>query len=61
MLKLKSRNGQDRRCTMRGKIRIAFTDDEIRIIMRSLVELRNALIRESRYTDSVDEIMLKFM
>ena len=50
-----------RRCTMRGKIRIAFTDDEIRIIMRSLVELRNALIREGRYTDSVDEIMLKFM
>lgn len=43
------------------KIRIAFTDDEIRIIMRSLVELRNALIREGRYTDSVDEIMLKFM
>ena len=44
-----------------GKIRIGFTDDEIRIIVRSLVELRNGLIREGRYTDAVDELLLKFM
>ena len=44
-----------------GKIKIGFTDDEIRIIVRSLVELRNELIREGRYTDAVDELLLKFM
>lgn len=43
------------------KIKIGFTDDEIRIIVRSLVELRNELIREGRYTDAVDELLLKFM
>ena len=46
---------------MAKKIRIGFTDDEIRIIVRSLVELRNELIREGRYTDAVDELLLKFM
>ena len=44
-----------------GKIKIGFTDDEIRIIVRSLVELRNELIREGRYTDAVDELLLKLM
>ena len=43
------------------KIKIGFTDDEIRIIVRSLVELRNELIREGRYTDAVDELLLKLM
>jgi len=46
---------------MRKKIKIGFTDDEIRIIVRSLVDLRNELIREGRYTDAVDELLLKFM
>ena len=46
---------------MRGKVKIRFSDDEVRIIVRSLVELRNALIREGRYTDAVDELLLKFM
>ena len=43
------------------KVKIGFTDDEIRIIVRSLVDLRNELIREGRYTDAVDELLLKFM
>lgn len=46
---------------MGGKVKIRFTDDEIRIIVRSLVELRNELIREGSYTDAVDELLLKFM
>ena len=46
---------------MRKKIKIGFTDDEIRIIVRSLVDLRNELIRGGRYTDAVDELLLKFM
>ena len=44
-----------------GKVKIKFTDDEIRIIVRSLVDLGNELIREGRYTDAVDELLLKFM
>ena len=32
---------------------------ERRLLLHSLVELRNALIREGRYTDFVDEVILK--
>ena len=46
---------------MRGRSKIGFTDDEVRIIIRSLMELRNALIREGRYTDAVDELIMKLM
>ena len=43
------------------KPKYRFTYDEIRIIVRSLVDRRNELIREGRYTDAVDELLLKFM
>lgn len=41
------------------KTRIGLSDDEVRIIVHSLVELRNALIQEGRYTDAVDELLIK--
>ena len=34
-------------------------DYEIRIIILALNELRNQLIQEGRYTDAVDEIIIK--
>ena len=37
------------------------TYDEARIIIMSLIELKNQLIREGRYTDAVDELLIKFM
>ena len=37
------------------------TYDETRIIIMSLIELKNDLIREGRYTDAVDELLIKFM
>lgn len=37
------------------------TYDETRIIILSLIELKNQLIREGRYTDAVDELIIKFM
>lgn len=37
------------------------TYDETRIIIMSLIELKNQLIREGRYTDAVDELIIKFM
>ena len=41
------------------KTRIGLSDDEVRIIVLSLVEFRNALIQEGRYTDAVDELLIK--
>ncbi|MBP3816105.1 MAG: hypothetical protein J6H21_04480 [Firmicutes bacterium] len=42
-----------------NKTRISFTDDDIKILIYALNELRNRLISEERYTDAVDEIMIK--
>ena len=41
------------------KYKLAY--DETRIIIMSLIELKNQLIREGRYTDAVDELLIKFM
>lgn len=41
------------------KRKIKFEDYEIRIIVRALVELRNKLIEEDRYTDTVDDLIIK--
>lgn len=41
------------------KRRFKLDDYEVNIIIRALVELRNQLIAEGRYTDAVDEILLK--
>ena len=41
------------------KKRFKFDDDEIRILILALNELRNQLIREERYTDAVDELLIK--
>ena len=37
------------------------TYDETRIIIMSLIELKNQLIREGRYTDAVDDLLIKLM
>lgn len=41
---------------LRPKFR--FTHDEVRIIVMALVELKNQLIAEGRYTDAADELFL---
>lgn len=38
-----------------------FTHDEIRIIVFALVELKNQLLAEGRYTDVVDELLIRFV
>lgn len=40
-------------------IKIRFDDNEVSIMIYALNELRNQLIREGRYTDAVDELILK--
>lgn len=41
------------------KRKFKLDDCEVNIIIRALVELRNQLIAENRYTDAVDELLLK--
>ena len=43
------------------KKRFKFDDYEIRILILALNELRNQLIREERYTDAVDELLIKLV
>jgi hypothetical protein len=35
--------------------------DEVRVIVIALVELKNQLIAEGRYTDLVDELLMRFV
>lgn len=42
------------------KRRFKFDDYEVNIIIRALVDFRNQLIAENRYTDAVDELLLRF-
>ncbi|CDB30074.1 MAG: hypothetical protein V8T29_07810 [Oscillospiraceae bacterium] len=44
---------------MARKLNLRVSDAECKLLLHSLVELRNALIREGRYTDFVDEVILK--
>ena len=47
--------------TMREqKYYLAFDAIERGIIIKSLNELRNRLLSEGRYTDAVDELLIKF-
>jgi len=43
------------------KPKFRFTHDEIRIIVMALVELKNQLMAEGRYTDAVDDLLIKFV
>jgi hypothetical protein len=37
------------------------SNEELNILLRSLIRLKNALIQQGRYTDCVDELILKVM
>ena len=40
-------------------IKVKLTYEEQRILIMRLVELKNRLIEEDRYTDAVDELIMK--
>jgi hypothetical protein len=40
-------------------IKVKLTYEEQRILIMGLVELKNRLIEEDRYTDAVDELIIK--
>jgi len=46
---------------MEKKHRIALEDYEWRIVINALNDLRTSLIREGRYTDAVDDILIKII
>ncbi len=41
------------------KYYVTVTDEETRLILRSLIRLKNRLTAEGRYTDCVDELIAK--
>jgi hypothetical protein len=43
------------------KYYIPCTEGEVRIVLHSLVQMRNRLIREGRFTDCVDELIAKIV
>lgn len=43
------------------KSKMKFTYDEMRIIVLALIELKNQLIAEGRYTDAVDDLLIRFV
>ena len=45
----------------RNRNRISFTDEEKNIIINGLLNWRNELIREGRYTDAIDDLLLKLL
>ena len=44
---------------MEKKYRIVLDDSEWKIVINALNDLRNSLIQQGRYTDAVDDIMIK--
>lgn len=41
------------------KYYLYLNDKEYRFILQSLVSLKNSLLREGKYTDAVDELIIK--
>jgi len=44
---------------MAKKIRLTLNDHEYRIVINAINDMRNRLIQDGRYTDAVDELLLK--
>ncbi len=44
---------------MAKKIRLTLNGHEYRIVINAINNMRNRLIQEGRYTDAVDELLLK--
>ncbi len=40
---------------------VYLTTDEIKVVAKSLIRLKNSLIQQGRYTDCVDELIVKVL
>lgn len=45
---------------MKDKYHLYLTDKECRAVISSLIELRNRLLFYGKYTDVIDELLVKF-
>ena len=45
---------------MKTKYHIYLTAEERRVVINSLIDLRNDLISRGKYTDIIDELIIKF-
>lgn len=45
---------------MSDKYHLYLTNEELRVVISSLIELRNRLLFHRKYTDVVDELLVKF-
>ena len=52
---------QEKRGVIMKKAKIKLDDMERRILVKLLYEKRNELIRDGRYTDAIDELILKII
>ncbi len=43
------------------KFYLSLNAEEKKIVVQSLIELKNDLIRQGRYTDPVDELLIKVL
>ncbi len=43
------------------KYHLALTDNEYSLIINALNDMRNDLIAQDRYTDAVDDVLVKFI
>lgn len=43
------------------KLKYRFTHDEVRIIVLALIKLKNQLLSEGRYTDAIDELLIRLV
>lgn len=41
------------------KMKLMLSDEDVHILIESLINLRNELLRQGRYTDAVDDIILR--
>ena len=46
---------------MKQKYYLALNAQELRLMIESLNQLRNNLIADSKYTDAIDEVLLKII
>lgn len=43
------------------KPKYKFSYDEVRIIVMALIEFKNQLLAEGRYTDAIDDLLVRFV
>lgn len=46
---------------MKNKIQLKLSEEEMNIILKSLVEMRNIQLNQGKYTDAIDDLLIKLL